>query len=63
MLIQVNSDFHGRTANDTDIPSENVQKYLLATSDFAKGIQDDINLYVTSDRSNNASFRQRLDSI
>ena len=63
MLIQVNSDFYGRIANDTDIPSENVQKYLLATSDFAKGIQDDINLYVTSDRSNNASFRQRLDSI
>ena len=53
----VNSDFYGRTANDTDIPSEDVQKYLLATSDFAKGMQDNINLYVTRDRLNNASFR------
>ena len=59
----VNSDFYGRLANDTDIPSENVQKYLLVTSDFAKGMQDNINLYVTFDRLSNASFRQKLDPI
>ena len=51
------SDFYGRIANDADIPSENVQKYILATSDFAKGMQKDINRYVTRDRINNASFR------
>ena len=28
-----------------------------------KGMQDDINLYVTRDRLNNMSFRQRLDLI
>ena len=39
--------------------SEDVQKYLLATSDFAKSIQTDINHYVTRDRINNASFRQK----
>lgn len=33
----VHSDF-GIIANHTDIPSEDVQKNLLATSDFAKGI-------------------------
>ena len=38
-------------------------KILLATSDFAKRMQDDINLYVTRDRLNNASFRQKLDQI
>ena len=59
----VNSDCYGRIANDRNIPSEDVQKYLLATSDFAKGMQDDINLYVMRDRLNNASFRQRLDPI
>ena len=59
----VNSDFYGRVANDKDIPSEDVQKYLLETSDFAKGMQDDINVYVTRDRLNNASFRQKLDPI
>ena len=59
----VNSDFYGRIANDVDIPSKDVQKYLLATSNFAKGMQDDINLYVTQDRLNNASFRQKLDPI
>ena len=35
----------------------------MATSDFAKGMQDDITLYVTRDRLNNASFRQKLDPI
>ena len=46
-----------------EISSEDVQNYLLATSDFAKGKQDGINLYVTRDRLNNASFRQKLESI
>ena len=60
----VNSDFNARIANDVDIPSDDVQKYLLATTDFAKGMQDDINLYVTRDRlNNNASFRQKPDPI
>ena len=57
------SDFYGRIANDSDIPSEGVQKYNLATSDFAKGMQTDINHYVTRVRINNASFRQKLDPI
>ena len=43
--------------------SENVQKYILATSDFAKRIQNDINHYVTRDRINDASFRKKLDPI
>ena len=57
----VNQDFYGKIANDAEISSEHVQKYLLKTSDFAKGMKDDINLYVTRDRLNNASFRQKLD--
>ena len=55
--------FYGKVANDAYIPSKDVQKYLLATSGFAKGRQDDVNLYVTRDRLNNASFRQKLDPI
>ena len=46
-------------ANDADIPAADVQKYILVTSDFAKGIQTDINNYVTKDRINNVSFRQK----
>ena len=57
------SDFHSRIAADADIPKEDVQKYILATSDFAKSIQTDINHYVTRDRINDASFRQKLDPI
>ena len=57
------SDFYGRIANDANIPSEDIQKYILAPSDFAKGMQNDINHYVTRDRTNNASFRQKLDAI
>ena len=57
------SDFCSRTAADSDIPKEDVQKYIFATSDFAKSIQTDINHYVTRDRINDASFRQKLDPI
>ena len=35
----------------------------MATSDFAKDIQDNINLYVTQDRLSNTSFRQKLNTI
>ena len=59
----VNESFYGKIANDADIPPKDVQKNLLGTSDFLKGVQDDINLYVTRDSLNNASFRQKLDPI
>ena len=45
------------------MPSKDIQKYFLATSDFAKEMQTDINHYVTRDRLNNMSFRQKLDPI
>ena len=32
------SDFNSRIAADADIPKENVQKYILAISDFTKSI-------------------------
>ena len=57
------SDFYSRIAADASIPKEDVQKNLLVTSDFAKSIQTDINHYVTRDRINDASFRQKLDPI
>ena len=59
----VQSNFLSAISNDTPIPKDNVQKYLLVTSDFAKSIQTDINHYVIRDRINNASFRQKLDPI
>ena len=57
------SDLYSRITADADIPKEDVQKYILETSDFAKSMQTDINHYVTRDRINDASFRQKLDSI
>ena len=45
--IDTSSDFYSQIAADADIPREGVQKYILATSDFAKSIQTDINHYVT----------------
>ena len=56
------SDFYSRITADADIPKEDVQKYILVTSNFAKSIQTDIN-HVTRDRINDASFRQKLDPI
>ena len=61
--INTDSNFYSRIAAYTDIPKEDVQKYLLATSDFARSIQTDINHYVTRDRINDASFRLKLDPI
>ena len=40
-----------------------IRRCLLATSDFSKSIEDNINYYVTRDKINNASFRQKLDPI
>ena len=54
----VGSKFNRNIAADKSIPSNDVGKYLLAISDFRKGIQDEIKLYVMRDRLNNASFRQ-----
>ena len=53
------SEFYGRITNDTNLPSADVQKYILGTSDFAKGIQTDINHYVTKDRIYDASLDKR----
>ena len=61
--IGTSSDFYTNIANDANIPKEDVQKYILATSGFAKSMQTDINHYVTKDRINDASFRQKLDPI
>ena len=57
------SHFYGRIASGTNVPPEDVQKYILATSDFVRGMQPDINHYVTRNRINNASFGQKLDPI
>ena len=45
---------------DSDIPEEDLQKYILAMCDFAKSIQTNINHYVTRDRINDPNFRQNL---
>ena len=44
----------------SDSPGENVQNYLLATSNFGKSMQDDINMHVTCGRLNNAILGQKL---
>ena len=44
-------------------PSEDVKKYFLATSKFGQEIQGEKDLYITNDRLNEASFRQKLDPI
>ena len=59
----IGSDFYGKIVNDSNIPANDVQKYILATSDFSKSMQSNINHYVTKDRINNASFQQKLDRI
>ena len=40
--------------------SEDVKKFLLATSNFGEEIQGELDLYVTKNRLNEASYRRRL---
>ena len=46
-----------------NLPSEDVKKYLLATSEFGKEVQGEIDLYITNGRLNEASFRRKFDRI
>ena len=43
--------------------TEDVKIFLVGTSDYAKDIQSEIDLYVTRGRNNEASFRRKLDPI
>ena len=42
---------------------DDIKNFLLGTSHYARGIQSDIDLYVTRGRHNQASFRRKLDPI
>ena len=59
----VGSNYYSRIDNDVEIPSSDLQKYLLATNNFSNRIQNGINHYVMRDKRNNASFWQKLDLI
>ena len=41
------SDFYSRITADADIPKEDVKKYILATSDFAKSIHRQISIIMS----------------
>ena len=43
--------------------ADDIKNFLLGTSEYAKDIQLDIDLYVTGGRYNQASFRRKLDPI
>ena len=53
------TDFQQLLVNNA--PSEDVKKYLLATNEFGKEVQGKIDLYVTNNILNKASFRSKLD--
>ena len=55
------NDFEHEIAKNTH--SEDVKKYLLTTSEFGNKIQGEIDLYLTNNRLNEASFRQKFDPI
>ena len=59
------SDFYSQITKDSDLPEDDVQKYILYSCyvRLRKGIQTDTDHYVTRDRINDASFRQKLDPI
>ena len=46
-----------------EAPNENVRNHLLAATEFGQEIQSDIDLHITRDRLNQASFRRNFDPI
>ena len=55
------NDFQQQLVNNP--LSEDVKKFLLATSNYGEEIQGELDLYVTNNRLNEASFRRRLNPI
>ena len=55
------NDFQQQLVNNP--LSKVVKIFLLATSNFSKEIQQELDLYVTNNRLNKASFRKRLNPI
>ena len=55
------TDFQQPGVNKT--PSEDINKFLLVTSDFGNEIPGELNLYGMDGKSNSASFRRKLDAI
>ena len=55
------NDFQQQLVNNP--LSKDVKKFLLATSNFGEEIQEKLDIYVTNNRLNDASFRKRLDPI
>ena len=71
--------FYKNIANDVDVDllstvtkkiltegqplTDDIKNFLLGTSEYARDIQSDIDLYVTRGRHNQASFRRNLDPI
>ena len=55
------TDFQQSIVNKT--PSEDIKKFLLATSDFGNKIQGELNIYEIDGKLNSASFRRKLEPI
>ena len=55
------NDFQQQLVNNP--LSKDVKKFLLATNDFGEEIQGELDLYITNNRLNEASFRRRFDPI
>ena len=55
------TDFQQPGVNKT--PSEDINKFLLVTSDFGNEIPGELNLYGMDGKLNSASFRRKLDPI
>ena len=59
--FSLDNDFQQQLVNNP--LSKVVKIFLLVTSNFSKEIQQELDLYVTNNRLNKASFRKRLNPI
>ena len=56
-------DSHFKRKTLSEAPNEDIENYLLVTTEYGQEIQSDIDLHITRDGLNQASFRRKLDPI
>ena len=61
MDLDLPSTVANKILAEVQLLTDDIKNFLLGTSDYARGIQLDIDLYVTRGRHNQASFAHKLD--
>ena len=58
--VDLSFDSNSQQKTVSEAKNKDIKNYLLTTSEFGKHMQEDIDMYITRDRLNEAGFRRKL---